>query len=82
MLVGFSAREAADEATAAKLVALLKHEDVGIRELAIETLLAISRRGDRLGYDPDKPGDPAGIKAWQDLVTRKEVRVPAAPKAK
>lgn len=82
MLVGYSAKEAADEATAAKLVGLLKHEDVGMRELAIETLQAIARRGDRLGYDPDKPNDPAGIKAWQDLLLRKELRVPAAPKGR
>jgi hypothetical protein len=82
MLVGYSAKEAGDEATAIKLVGLLKHEDVGIRELAIETLQAISRRGDRLGYDPDKPNDPAGVKAWQDVVQRKELRVPAAPKTR
>lgn len=82
MLVGYSPKKAADEATAANLVELLKHEDVGMRELAIETLQAIANRADRLGYDPDKPGDPAGIKAWQDLLQRKEIRTPAAPKGR
>ena len=82
LLVGPSSRDASDEAYQAKLVALLKHEDVGVRELAIEVLQAISRRGDRLGYDPDKPGDTSGYKAWHDLVIRHELRGPAAPKAK
>ncbi|MDB5353411.1 MAG: hypothetical protein JWN86_4658 [Planctomycetota bacterium] len=82
LLVGYSAREAADETNQVKLVNLLKHEDVGIRELALEALQAISRRGDSLGYDPDKPQDADGLKAWQDLVQRHELRIPAAPKPK
>jgi HEAT repeat protein len=82
LLVGPSSREAADEAYQTRLVTLLKHEDVGVRELAIDILQAISRRGDRLGYDPDKPSDAAGVKAWHDLVLRHELRTPPAPKAK
>ncbi len=81
MLVGYSAREAADPATGAKLVNLLKEtEDVGVRELAIMNLQLISRRGDRLGYDPDRPTENGGLKAWQDLVQRSELRLPPAPK--
>jgi hypothetical protein len=84
LLVGYSSREAADEAVQAKLVNLLKHDDVGIRELAIEALQSISRphRADRLGYDPDAPQDTTGMKAWQELVQRHELRAPAPPKPK
>ncbi len=82
LLVGYSSREASDEANQAKLVNLLKHEDVGIRELAIEALQTISRRGDSLGYDPDMPTDTNSLKAWQDLVQRHELRIPLAPKPK
>jgi hypothetical protein len=80
MLVGYSLREANDDALAIRLVNLLKHEDVGVRELAIETLQILSGRGDRLGYDPDKPTANDAVKAWTDLVQAGELRVPAAPK--
>ena len=80
LLIGYSAKEAADEATGAQLVNMLKDtEDVSVRELAIEALQKLSRRADRLGYDPDKPTENGGLKAWQDLVQRHEVRIPQPP---
>lgn len=87
LLIGFTNHEAADEANQKQLVKDLTHEDVGIRELAIETLMKISRRANRLDYDPDqynaaKPQDTPGVKNWQDLLSRKELRPPAAPKSK
>lgn len=81
LLKGYSEQDAADETTGTKLVGLLKEtEDVGVRELAIEALQRITKQGDRLGYDPDKPHDPAGIKAWQDLLQRRDPKIPPAPK--
>lgn len=58
------------------LVRLLANADVGVRELAIERLMALSGR-DALGYDPDRPEGNA-LKAWQGLM--REGRLgPAAP---
>ena len=81
-LFGYTGREVGDEKTQRELVKLLSHEDVGVRELAIETLMAVSRRGDSLGYNPDKPAEGNGLKEWQTLLQRKEIRASPAPKAR
>ena len=73
LLAGYSVAQAREPQIQTELVALLEHPDVGIRELALRNLLAISNRGDALGYDPDDPlGD--GLAAWKDLLQRQEIR--------
>ncbi len=81
LLVGFTTAESQDDATVTKLVQLLKHNDVGVRQLALINLMAISKRGNALGYDPDNPDQGDGLKAWQELLQRKEIRRPAETKA-
>jgi hypothetical protein len=76
LLKGFTTKEEKEEATYAHLVALLKHKEVAVRELALADLQFLTRR-DALGYDPDKPDGP-GLKAWQDLLKKGEL----TPKAK
>jgi hypothetical protein len=61
-----TAEEAAAPATYTRLVKLLDHPDVGVRQLALDRLMALTGR-DALGYDPDDPRG-ASLKAWQDLV--------------
>ncbi len=81
LLAGYSVAQARDPQIQAELVALLEHPDVGVRELALRNLLAISNRGDALGYDPDDPlGD--GLAAWKDLLQRQEIRKPSPEPAK
>jgi hypothetical protein len=73
LLSGYTVAEAAEESTQAHLVELLAHPDVGIRELALWNLKEISNRGDNLGYDPENPEGP-GLKSWQDLLNRGQLR--------
>ena len=83
LLVGFSPKEAKDEATYEGLVQLLSGTDetlVGVRELALDNLQSLTGRDD-LGYDPDKP-EGKGLKAWKDLLHDHELHPPAAAKAK
>jgi hypothetical protein len=56
-----------DEQTLTGLALLLDHRDVAVRELALDNLMRVTKRGDSLGYDPDHP-TPAGSKAWLDLL--------------
>jgi hypothetical protein len=80
LLVGYSAKEAAEESTYAKLVQLLgstEDGEVGIRELALDNLMTLTGRDD-LGYDPEKPGDK-GLKAWRDLLRAHELHPPTGP---
>jgi hypothetical protein len=49
------------------LLKLLDHQDVGIRELALDNLMRLSNRGDSLGYNPDDP-TPEQIRAWTELL--------------
>ncbi len=77
LLAGYTPEEAADPTIQSSLVGLLKSDDVGVRDLAIRNLLAISNRGDALGYDPEQPEGP-GLARWQELLQRKEIRLPAA----
>jgi hypothetical protein len=66
LLIGYTPKEAREIETYALLVKLLSHPEVGVRELAIMNLTALTGR-DPLQYDPDKPDGP-GVKAWQDLL--------------
>ena len=75
LLLGYTAKEARDEKTFEVLVKELQSPDVGLRELALDNLRALTGR-DRLGYDPDKP-EGAGLQAWQDLLKEKKL-TPAA----
>ena len=75
MLVGYSAAEAKSADTYATLVKELKNADLGVRQLAIDTLTTLTGRG-ALGYDPDKP-EGEGLKAWQDL--QKTGELPGGP---
>jgi hypothetical protein len=70
-----TAEEAEAPATYSKLVKLLEHPDVGVRQLALDRLMTLTGR-DALGYDPDDPKG-AALRAWQDLV-----RNGAAPKGR
>lgn len=77
LLAGFSSIQAEDPMTLARLVQWLQHDDVGVRDLALQNLLALSRRGDSLGYDPEHPDGP-GLKRWHELLQRQEILVPEA----
>lgn len=81
LLVGFRPEEAKDEATLAKLVEYLSAAPSrGTRQLALDALQHLTGR-DSLEYDPDN-AEGKGLKAWQDLVRKKESgkesRTPAA----
>jgi hypothetical protein len=78
-LVGFTAKEAHDDATYTKLVQNLAATDVGIRELALDNLRTLTGRDD-LQYDPDKP-EGRGLNAWRELLKNHELRA-AGPAAK
>jgi len=75
LLIGFTAKDARDEATYKALVDQLRAPDVGVRELALDNLRSLTGRDD-LQYDADKPDGP-GLKAWRDLSDHHELR-PAA----
>ena len=78
LLVGFGPEEAKDEATMVKLVEYLATAPSrGTRQLALDNLRAITGR-DSLEYDPDSP-EGKGLKAWQDLVRKKESTKDARP---
>ncbi|MCA1686133.1 MAG: hypothetical protein LC745_09145, partial [Planctomycetia bacterium] len=70
LLVGYTPKEAGEEATYAKLVQLLGNTDpgeVGVRELALDNLMDLTGRDD-LDYHPEKPDEGKGLKAWRDLL--------------
>ncbi len=75
LLIGFSPREAREEATYRSLVDQLSAAEVGLRELAIWNLEDLTGR-DNLEYDAANP-EGKGLKAWQDLLRNKALR-PAA----
>jgi hypothetical protein len=76
LLEGYAPQETHEEATYSKLVVLLTSGETGVRELALDNLMALTGR-DNLGYDPDSY-EGAGLKQWQELQQRKELR-PKAP---
>ena len=78
LLVGFGPEEAKDEATMAKLVEYLAMAPSrGTRQLALDNLRSITGR-DSLEYDPDSP-EGKGLKAWQDLLRKKDSTKDARP---
>jgi hypothetical protein len=80
LLLGFTAAERGQAKTYERLVADLKSPVIGIRELALDDLQALTGR-DALGYDPDTAEGP-GLKSWQDLLQRKELPPKAATEEK
>jgi hypothetical protein len=81
LLMGFTADEGSQEATYTELVRLLSTPELGTRELALQSLMLLTGR-DNLEYDPTKP-EGRGLKAWQDLLLRKEMMKnisPASPR--
>lgn len=72
LLIGFTPEEAADGSVFTRLVRLLTHDDVTVRELALDNLMTLSRR-DELGYDPDNPKGK-GLEEWQGLLKAKKLK--------
>ena len=80
LLVGYTPAEAAEEATYTKLVQLIattEPGEVGIRELALDNLMALTGR-DELDYDPARPEGSKGLDAWRKLLHAKELKPRAA----
>ncbi len=72
LIVGFGPEEAKEEITLVKLVEYLSASPSrGTRQLALDNLRLLMGRADNLDYDPDNP-EGRGLKAWQDLVRRKD----------
>jgi hypothetical protein len=81
LLLGYTDKEAGDEATYSKLVQLLSTTDeteVGVRSLALENLQQLTGRDD-LEYDPEKP-EGKGLKAWKDLLREHSLPPPQLSK--
>jgi hypothetical protein len=82
LLVGYTSKEAQDEATYSRLVQYLSSTDdseVCVRELALDNLQELTGR-DALDYDPEKP-EGKGLRAWKHLNQNHELR-PAASRNK
>ena len=77
LLNGYTSDKEKREANVTELVTLLNAPELGKRELAIQALMAITKR-DNLEYDPVKP-EGRGLRAWQDLLHKKELVKPSAP---
>ncbi len=78
LIVGLPSEAARDEPTLARLVEdLATGPSRGIRALALDNLRALTGR-DSMEYDPDSP-EGKGLRAWQDLVRRKELIKGLAP---
>jgi hypothetical protein len=71
LLIGFTPEEAKLDLTLVKLVEYLSSTcPRGTRQLALDQLREITGR-DNIEYDPDNP-EGRGLKAWQDLIKKKE----------
>ncbi len=78
LIVGLPPEAARDEPALARLVEdLAAGPSRGIRALALDNLRALTGR-DSMEYDPDNP-EGKGLRAWQDLVRRKELIKGLAP---
>jgi hypothetical protein len=77
MLVGYTPDEASNPKLFDRLVAALgpEQQSVGVRELALDTLMHLTGRDD-LGYDPDQP-EGKGFNAWKDLQRQGKLRYSA-----
>ena len=81
LLVGYTPREAQEEATYSRLVQYLGSTDdaeVCVRELALDNIQELTGR-DALDYDPEKP-EGKGLRAWKDLSHNHELRSAATSK--
>jgi len=81
LLVGYTPKEAQEEATYSRLVQYLGSTDdseVCVRELALDNLQELTGR-DALDYDPEKP-EGKGLRAWKDLSHNHELRSAATSK--
>ncbi len=72
LLSGYSDEEAGQQTTYVQLVGLLGHQDVGVRDLALEQLMRLTGR-DALQYDPEVPTG-AGLEAWRALLRGGDIR--------
>ncbi len=77
LLIGFTVDEGSRDATYTELVRLLSTPELGTRELALQSLMSLTGR-DNLEYDPTKP-EGKGLKAWQDLLLKKDLMKNGAP---
>jgi hypothetical protein len=77
LLIGFTPEEGKREQTYTELVKLLSTPELGTRELALQALMSLTGR-DNLEYDPVKP-EGRGLKAWHDLLYKKELHKAAPP---
>jgi hypothetical protein len=80
LLAGLPKTNPLDPTVIERLRDLLKHTDVGVRELALENLMRLFERRDDLGYNPDATEEGPGLDAWEDLI-RQVVQVTAPPRA-
>jgi hypothetical protein len=82
MIVGFSPQEAANPQLYTQLVGMLAptEQSVGVRELALDTLMRLTGRSDVLGYDADHP--EKGHAAWVELEHQGKLRSAAPPRPK
>jgi len=77
LLVGFTPKEVAEEATYKDLVSDLASPEVAIRELGLESLQTLTGRDD-LGFDPDHPNGK-GLTTWRNLMNSHELRPVSVP---
>lgn len=54
---------------------LLGSDDVELRELALDNLMALTDR-DEMGYDPDSPSTGKGLAEWQTAADQKALKPP------
>ncbi len=72
LILGYNRDESMNEMLLARLVSYLKDAPfVGVRELALDNLKRLTGR-DGLEYDPENPMGK-GLKAWEDLLTKKDL---------
>ena len=80
LLVGYTPKEAEDEATYSQLVqhlATADESEVCVRELALDDLRQLTGR-DSLDYDPEKPAAGKGLQAWKTLLRDHQLKPAAA----
>lgn len=80
LIVGYRPEDAKDDAILAKLVDYLSTAPSrGTRQLSLDNLRVLTGR-DTLEYDPDSP-EGKGLRAWQDLVRKKDSAKEGRPSA-
>lgn len=76
LLSGYTPKESREQSTYTNLVQYLSSNDAGVRELALDNLQTLTGRDDN-GYSADA-WEGEGLKRWQDLLKRNELRPSAA----